>query len=169
MNPSHDDAYNFGVQLSKSRWNKYDLCSKLPISVEDVLSVPLMDDRSIELEEVAMLRINPDAKDGKFIARNESLGFECEYNFDTKVFPWIAVWTEHYGRYHAPWNAKQRTRGMEFATKPFPMPDLENHDALKGKLTKNNDGLLLFEDKPIEFILPSQGRTEKFKFKWRRL
>lgn len=57
---------------------------------------------------------------------------------------------------------------QEFSSKPLPMSDLENQPAFKDKI-KEVDGKKLFEDKPIEFVLPPQGRTETFSFSWNRL
>ena len=166
-----DNAYNFGAELPKSRFKEYGLLQRLPVTIEECLYMPLIEDKSIEIEECIALRV----KDGgdidniaTFKAKNQKLGFELEYEFSGRVFPWITVWTEHYARNHSPWNGKQRARGMEFSTKPLPMADLETQPAFKGRIKEVN-GRKLFEEKPIDFVLPPQGRTETFTFTWNRL
>ena len=37
-------------------------------------------------------------------------------------FPWLVVWTEHRSRHTPPWNGRERARGLELCTKPFPTP-----------------------------------------------
>lgn len=111
-----DNAYGFGADMQKSRFNKYGLLQRLP-SIEECLSMPLIDDKSIEIEECTCLRVKDDGDTDNyatFSAINESLGFQLKYEFSARVFPWIAVWTEHYARKHAPWNGKERTRGMVY-------------------------------------------------------
>ena len=48
------------------------------------------------------------------------------------------------------------------------MSDLENQPAFKDKILQV-DGKKLFQEKPIEFVLPPQGRTETFSFSWNRI
>ena len=67
--------------------------------------MPLMEDKSIEIEECIALRV----KDGgdvdniaTFKAKNEKLGFELGYEFSGRVFPWMTCWTEHYARFLPP-------------------------------------------------------------------
>jgi hypothetical protein len=35
-------------------------------------------------------------------------------------FPWLAVWTEHRHRTGAPWLGRERAKGLELSTKPYP-------------------------------------------------
>lgn len=39
-------------------------------------------------------------------------------------FPWLAVWTDHRANHGAPWLGRNRSRGLELSTKPFPRPGL---------------------------------------------
>eukprot|EP01084_Bolivina_argentea_P043157 79525_1 len=168
-----DNIYNFGADMPYSRFNEYDPLQKLPVSIDDVLSMPLIDDNSQLIEECICLRAKDiddmgDDEIATITAINKDLGFQLKYSFHTRVFPWIAVWTEHFARKHAPWNGKERTRGMEFSTKPLPMPELETQSAFEGRI-QDIDGKKIFEDKSIEFVLPPQGRTETFTLQWNRL
>lgn len=164
-----DTAYNFGNELPKSRFKEYPLAEKLPVTVDECLSLPLMNDRDASIEEVTSLRIEKNQGNvGWFNAKNKDLGFELTYKWNNKVFPWLAVWSEHYGRLHAPWNGLERTRGLEFSTKPFPIAELEKHEVVKEKIYEQ-DGKRMFEDRTIEFELWPQGRTEAFSFQWQRL
>ncbi len=56
-----------------------------------------------------------------FKAMNPKLGLEVGYLLHRKDFPWIGIWDEKYARTAPPWNRKTWTRGLEFATTPFPM------------------------------------------------
>lgn len=57
---------------------------------------------------------------GWWRAENARLGATLEVRFDPRDFPHLCLWTEHRSRAAAPWLGRERTRGMELATKPLP-------------------------------------------------
>ena len=50
----------------------------------------------------------------------ENAGHRLRYEWAATEFPWLALWTQHRSRTDAPWHGRERAKGMEFATKPFP-------------------------------------------------
>jgi hypothetical protein len=58
--------------------------------------------------------------DGWYRAENRRLGWVLSARWDPAEFPWLCLWTQHCERQQPPWNARERTRGMEITTKPFP-------------------------------------------------
>ena len=74
-------------------------------------------------------------------------------------FPWLAIWTEHRSRGAAPWRGRERARGMELSTKPFPegAPPPSRMDA--------------FEGAPTTCRVPPgpAGRTHEVRLEWTRL
>ena len=60
--------------------------------------------------------------DGWWEARNARLGWALAARWDRGEFPFLTLWTEHRQRATAPWATRERTRGMELSTKPFPVP-----------------------------------------------
>lgn len=67
------------------------------------------------------------------IAR-EDLGRTLTYRWDAADWPWLCLWSEHRSRPAVPWCSKQRARGMEFSTKPFPegKPPAERQGSFAG-------------------------------------
>jgi hypothetical protein len=53
-------------------------------------------------------------------ALNPRLGLRLSCTWRAADLPWLCLWTEHRLRTHAPWQGRERTRGMEISTKPFP-------------------------------------------------
>ena len=53
-------------------------------------------------------------------AENAALRRRLTVAWKSQDFPWLCLWTEHKKRTHAPWHARERTRGLEISTKPFP-------------------------------------------------
>jgi hypothetical protein len=41
-------------------------------------------------------------------------------DWDPREKPWLTLWTQHRSRTGAPWCGRERVRGMELSTKPFP-------------------------------------------------
>jgi hypothetical protein len=68
------------------------------------------------------VRVAAVSRDGaaSWTATNAALRRRLTCAFDAKDFPWLTIWTEHKLRTHAPWLGRERTRGMELSTKPFP-------------------------------------------------
>jgi len=57
---------------------------------------------------------------GWWTATNVRLKRRLTYRWEARQFPWLALWTQHRSRTGGPWNGRERTRGMELSTKPFP-------------------------------------------------
>lgn len=57
---------------------------------------------------------------GWYKAVNPRLGRTLEVTWDHAEFPWLCLWTQHRTRLLAPWSGRERARGMEVSTKPFP-------------------------------------------------
>lgn len=57
---------------------------------------------------------------GWYRATNPRLGRTLEVTWDPAAFPWLCLWTQHCTRLAPPWSGRERARGMEVSTKPFP-------------------------------------------------
>ena len=153
--------------MEKSRFNEENGYKTLQnLNVNDALAMPRMNDTSIKIEEATALRVKENEDWGIFIAKNKNLGFELEYTWETSTWPWLTLWTEHYARDVAPWNGQERTRGLEFTTKPFPIPDLEKELPKDRLNVDSQSGLVCFDDTPIQLALPKDGITSSFSFRW---
>ena len=75
--------------------------------------------------------------------------------FDPKDWPWLTVWTEHRSRTNSPWQGRERARGMELSTKPFPEaePPPERRRTWLGR--------------PVETAIPpNTAITRRLRFHW---
>lgn len=81
-----------------------------------------------------------------------------EYAWDRAEWPWLCLWSEHRSRSATPWNGRERTRGMEFSTKPFPegKPPAERAAHWLGRST-------------VCRVPPGAGLTKTFTMEWRRI
>lgn len=55
-----------------------------------------------------------------WVATNARLGLRLTAAWRAADFPFLCLWTEHCLRAHAPWGGRERARGMEVSSKPFP-------------------------------------------------
>jgi Domain of unknown function (DUF4432) len=69
---------------------------------------------------VAALLTEAERPHGFFAVHNQRLKTVAGYFFDSRRFPWIALWEENCARQYTPWNGKTRARGVEFGTSPMP-------------------------------------------------
>lgn len=136
------------------------------LNINDTLAMPRLIDDSIKIEEATALRVNENEDWGIFVAKNKNLGFELEYTWETSTWPWMTLWTEHRARDLAPWNSRERTRGLEFTSKPFPIPDLEKELPQDRLIVDPNSGLVCFDGTPIQLAIPKEGLTSSFSFRW---
>lgn len=92
------------------------------------------------------------ATEGAFKVSNH--GRTLEYNWDLETFPWLCLWTEHKSRTDVPWNGVERTRGMEFSSKPFPegKPPAERATEFEGTSTTCH--------------IPASGKSTDVVIKW---
>lgn len=75
--------------------------------------------------------------EGWWTVANPRLGRRLTARFSRDDFPWIALWTQDRSRRSAPWHGRERTRGMEMSTKPFPegRPPLHRRGSWHGRPT----------------------------------
>ena len=94
---------------------------------------------------------------GGFTATDRQRGHRLTYTWDAAVFPWLCLWTQHRSRQDPPWNGQTRTRGMEFATKPFPdgLPPPPRAQSWQGRPTTC-------------LIPPGEGLSTTFSVRWTR-
>lgn len=57
---------------------------------------------------------------GWWSAENPRWNRRLTYLWDEDDFPWLALWTQDRSRTGKPWDGRERVRGMEFSTKPWP-------------------------------------------------
>lgn len=86
------------------------------VAVADPLAMPAAGDPPTGSIRTAPVRA------GWWRAENSRLGAVLEARWDPRDFPHLCLWTEHRSRPQAPWLGRERTRGMELATKPLPLP-----------------------------------------------
>ncbi len=94
---------------------------------------------------------------GSFTATDHQQGHQLTYTWDAAVFPWLCLWTQHRSRQAPPWNGQTRTRGLEFATKPFPdgLPPPERARSWQGRPTTC-------------LVPPGEGLSTCFTVRWTR-
>ena len=136
-----------------------------------------MDNKDIHITEASACFVDDDyinnlkeINESYFIIRNNKLGFELQYEWNSKTWPWLCIWTEHYGTNYKPWNGNERCRGFELSTKPFPIPSL--HDQLpQNEIKKHpyNNNINLWNNKPIDFVLPHNGKIQTFALRWSKI
>ncbi len=95
---------------------------------------------------------------GWWTAENKRLGRRLTARWNREDFPWLCLWTEHKSRAFAPWSGRERTRGMEIATKPFP-----DGKPPQGRAEK-------FLGRPTTCLIqPGQWRDHVVRFAWQPL
>ena len=164
-------AYNCPLEMPNSRFN-----GQSQVSLNQCLEIPKENEKDKSITEATACYVDIECRNNKqinetsFIVRNEKLGFELEYEWNSKTWPWLCIWTEHYGTDNVPWNGNERCRGLELSTKPFPIPSLQN-ELPKEEITKweNDNKVNCWKDKPIDFVLPHQGRAETFALRWSKI
>lgn len=74
---------------------------------------------------------------GWFTATNRAAKRRLTYRWDARQYPWLVLWTEHQYRSTVPWNGRNRSRGMEFSTKPWPegKPPASRAESYQGRPT----------------------------------
>lgn len=70
---------------------------------------------------VASLLMDQQRSSGFLAVHNRRLELAAGYVFDSRTFPWIALWEENCARNYAPWDGVTRARGVEFGTSPMPL------------------------------------------------
>lgn len=91
-------------------------------------------------------------------ADNARLGWRLEARWDRDAFPWLAIWTQHRSRLGKPWNGRERSRGLEISTQPFPegTPPPERAETFQGRPTSCR-------------IAPGASLTKGIRLRWTRL
>lgn len=70
---------------------------------------------------VASVLMDQRLSTGFIVVHNRRLELAAGYAFDSRMFPWVALWEENCARDYAPWNGITRARGVEFGTSPMPL------------------------------------------------
>lgn len=125
------------------------------VAPAEVLRVPAPGDPPAG--SVRTLRVAPSER-AWWAATNSARGWRLRATWARSDFPWLCVWTEHKKRTHAPWAGRERTRGMEVSTKPFPegAPPSSRADEFLGA--------------PTRVTLPAGGRTTRsITLAWERV
>lgn len=73
---------------------------------------------------LAGMRLDPARSIEFVLAINWKLRLGVGYCFRRDDFPWMTIWEENCSRQSAPWNGTAQARGMEFGTKPLPLPGM---------------------------------------------
>lgn len=93
---------------------------------------------------------------GHWRIRRADLGRQLDYRWAADDWPWLCLWSEHRSRQQAPWNGRERARGMEFSTKPFPegKPPVERAES--------------WQDRPTSCLVPAgaEGLVKRFSINW---
>jgi hypothetical protein len=145
-----DVAFNWPGPSPGSRFGA--AAPESELSAAEVLAFPSAD--APACGECVAARVT----EGFFQATNARLGRRITYRWDSSVFPWLTVWTEHRSRPQAPWGGVERTRGLEFSTKPFP-----------GERVGEGE-LGLYKGRPTrEFIEANSTLEASFTLSWERV
>jgi hypothetical protein len=80
----------------------------------------------------------------------------CEWTVSD--FPWLTIWTQHRSRPGTPWFNRERTRGMELTTKPYPngRTDAEVYPSFQGVTT-------------LCQVEPGQWKAHPIRLRWERI
>lgn len=98
--------------------------------------------------------VNP----GKWSITNKTLKRQFTCTFVRKEWPWLALWTQNKSRVAIPWLGRERVRGMELSTKPFP----ESKPPIERSKT--------YEGQPTTCIIPKdKSITKTLRFTWEKI
>lgn len=119
------------------------------VDVEKALSMPTADE-SQPWGDVVTARVI----EGWFRVERPDLGKRLEYRWDADEFPWLALWTQHHSRTGKPWSGRERAKGLEFSSKPFPegKPPAERATEFQGR--------------PAVCRIPAGGLSRSFTARW---
>jgi hypothetical protein len=96
--------------------------------------------------------------EGWWEASNQRLGRRLTARWERDAFPWLTLWTQHRERRLPPWDSRERTRGMEMSSKPFPEP----------RSCAGADGT--WQGRPVLCsVPPGAGLTRTVRFNWARI
>jgi hypothetical protein len=108
-----DRVYNWpGAGEPGSRFPRTAACAEVPRA--DALAMPAGTDPACGDVVTAPVL------DGWWEAENARLGRRLTYRWQREHYPWLTLWTQHRSRPGTPWLGRERARGMEMTTKPFP-------------------------------------------------
>ncbi len=82
--------------------------------VREILAIPTPD------QPVCGDVVAGNVKSGSWSVTNPTLKRRLSCTWRVSDFPWLTIWTQHRSRPGTPWFNRERTRGMELTTKPFP-------------------------------------------------
>lgn len=130
--------------------------SEDPLAIANALAFPGLADAPASSVVTCRVR-DTGTTSATWRAANARLGWALTARFARDDWPWLAVWTEHFARTHAPWAGKQRARGLELSTKPFPEgapPPTRAHT---------------FLGRPAALSLPAGTTSRAVELTWQRL
>ncbi len=114
--------------------------------VREVLAIPTPDQPMCG--DVVAARV----KTATWSVTNPTLKRRLSCAWEVADFPWLTVWTQHRSRPGTPWFNRERTRGLELTTKPFPngRTDAEVHPTFQGVTTVCTVEAGQWKEHPIE-------------------
>lgn len=95
---------------------------------------------------------------GKWSISNKNLKRQFTCTFKRTDWPWLALWTQNKSRTAIPWLGRERVRGMELSTKPFPesKPPQERSETYEGQ--------------PTTCLIPKgTGLTKTLRLTWEKI
>ncbi|MBA2480273.1 MAG: hypothetical protein H0V44_06400 [Planctomycetes bacterium] len=125
------------------------------IATDRALAVPAADDPPCGDVLAARVLVRDDAT---WTAENPRWRRRLSARWRASDFPWLALWTQHRSRTGPPWSGRERVRGMELSTKPFPegKPPAVRARSYLGRST-------LCE------VPPGAGRKHAIQLRWERM
>jgi len=124
-----------------------DVPPKGPISIDEALAIPTPD-----------LPVCGDVVTGRVVRgvwsiTNPRMKRRLLCTFSAQDFPWLTLWTQHRSRNQTPWLGRERVRGMEITTKPYPDGKLspDRHPSFQGTTTVCTVPAGAWKEHPIVF------------------
>jgi hypothetical protein len=118
-----------------------------PIAIDAALAIPAPD--LPVCGDVVTSRVC----NGFWSITNPQMKRRLTCTFSAEDFPWITLWTQHRSRNQSPWLGRERVRGMEVTTKPYPDGKLsaDRHPSFQGVTTVCTVAAATWKEHPIVF------------------
>jgi hypothetical protein len=145
-----DKVYNWhGEPEPLPRFPAIPSLGEMPIAA--VLKIPTPD------EPVCGDVVAGRVKTGSWAITNAAWKRRLSCTWTVNDFPWLTIWTQHRSRPGTPWFNRERTRGMELTTKPFPNGSTapEVHPSFQGLTT-------------VCHVEPGQWKAHPMVLRWER-
>lgn len=91
--------------------------------------------------------------DARWSVTNPTLKRRLSCTWRVDDFPWLTLWTQHRSRPGTPWFNRERVRGLELTTKPYPdgQCPADRHPTFQGRPTVCSVEAGAWKEHPIEF------------------